>query len=945
MEFGAVRTLKQPESVLCAAVCLLDGTQCIAVSRGKRVEFCSREMHVLRTVTCNDLVVQMVSVGRLRDGRLLLLSQNSEYALLENGEIVDTGSLLSKHVDGVRPLCALGLEGFVAVLLTGSRVVLAFWRCGRLALHDRFNHFGSYRILDMAPRGDRVFFLMEDCEGKVVYTHYGQRLPEKDFVHFETGSLPAHTYRVAFSRDRVVLFQKDKVSLLHGGKVVHQTNFANPELRSWVETDDGVLLGMGNGEFIRLRVDSKMDIRQVYDTGFSADSLLRMEALYFGTSRLHGWICFVLDGDDMRVLAKQDARARPQSLCLRHGVGFLAGGMLCHVAYQATPQVAATVRFDGPIKHIWVFCGKLFVSFPERSTVYDLGEGRRLKDFDEIKNASEYRQTFRFNTDSLLVETTSSMSFSVVEWEDILLSSYYKEHMLIYTGTKLQLLKHRRLVRERTLPSDVYMVLLRDFVLVSADTCILCDYSLNVLATVGTHRFTCFSVLGDTLFLVDSSCSVHAASMHRMRELCVHGGAVCRDTLFRRVLPPGRHRYCAFACEEAGYVLFSGHRPFLVFAGREGAPYELSVADAVAFGLLRGTAAAESRLLIARGSEVLVCSTSLVPGAVCREQDAGRDARLVVKLGATDRAVVGSVRNTRQLTSVLACLDAGSCVGEYVVENKMLLFAEHFGSGLVVAGFNYGDRHRLCSELLLLDVRRGVRLLHTVSSPGLLRAVSRHGRTFVASHGSRVAVYEVRRTEIVLRAETTSSVFPLNLRFSPSGKSVFVCDLAGSFCTFRYKRRKARLVVKSKVAADACSVAEALDSSRVLVGDARGHLTLYHSGRAAAGPWARFYYGGHVVDARAGRLCPGRKRRVYFATEGGAVGLVAAESCLTESEHCVLVRLQEHVRDGRAFRSPAADTMLDLDLLLETDVDSWCSTLGVDSSSIRDMLERLKTVF
>lgn len=940
-----MRTLKKSRSVLCAATCLLSGTQCIAISCGKSVEFRSFDMHILKTMACNDLVVQMVPVGRLHKCRLLLLSQNSEYALLENGEIVDTGSLLPKHVYGVRPLRALVLEGFVAVLLSGSRVVLAFWKFGRLVFHDRFNYFGSYRILDMAPRTDRVFFLMEDNEGKVVYTQYGQRQPEKNFVHLETGSLPAHTCKVAFSRDRMILFQKDKISLLQGGKVIHQTNFANPELRSWVETDDGVLLGMGNGEIIRLRVDNRMDVRRVYDTGFSADSLLRTEAIYFGTSRLHGWICFVLEGDDMRVLARQDACARPHSLCLQQGLEFLAGGMLCNVAYQITPQVVATIRFDGPIKHMWVFGGKLFVSFPEKSIVYDLDEGKMLKDFDEIKNASEYRQTFRFNTDSLLVETTSGIAFSVVEWEDILLSSYYKEHVLIYTGTKLQLLKHRRLVRERPQPSDVYMVLLRDFVFVSTDICVICNYNLDIIATIGTQRFTYFSILGDVIFLVDSSRSVYAASIRRMKELCVRGDAVCSDMFFRRVLPPGRHRYCTFASEELGYALFSGYRPFLVFADRETTPYELSVADAVAFGFLKGAAATESRLLIARGREVLVCNTSLSPGAVCREESVDRNARLLVKLGATERVVIGSVENSQQLTSVLACMDAGICIGKYVVENKMLLFVEHIKNGLVIAGFNYGDRRCLCSELLLFDMRRSIKPLHKISSPGLLCTISRYRSTFVASHGSRVAVYEVLRTKIVLRAETTSSVFPLNLRFSSSGKSVFVCDLSGSFCTFRYDRRKARLTKESKVAVDGCSVAETLDSSQVFVGDARGHLSLYHCNGTAAVPWMRFYYGEHIVDARSGRLCPGRKRRVYFATESGAVGLVAAENFLTDSEHTMLARLQERVRDGRAFRTPATDTMLDIDLLLETDIDSWCRKLGLDSTSVRNILERLKMVF
>ena len=442
MDVCVVKTLRPSESVVCATACWLNGTEGVAVSYGRRVHIYDHAMNLLKAIRCNDVVSQMAQMFAPGDEHLFLLSKNSEYALIRNGSTVESGRLFKKQVVGIRPTGILRLERFITILLSNSRVIFATHKDGRLVFHDRFNYFGSYKILDLAARGDKAFFLLEDCEGKTFYTLYGLKVSGEDFMHYGTGSFSSYTHRICFFRDKAVLFQQEKLALYVDNKVAYQTNFANTDLGSWIETDEGVLLCMRSGEFIMLEIsEEKIRVAKIHDVGHSIDVLIRIgKDSYFGGSRCKGKALFRAAGDELLFLHRGGDTALARKMLFDGSLRIHAEEAVYTLRHCIEPRIRKSVVFNGPVKKMWPFGNKLFVSLPGKSVIYDTDSGRILREFDEIKEAHVHRG-LRFNTENLLIETSDGACFnSAVEWEGIILSSYYKEYLVIYTGKKIQLL-------------------------------------------------------------------------------------------------------------------------------------------------------------------------------------------------------------------------------------------------------------------------------------------------------------------------------------------------------------------------------------------------------------------------------------------------------------------------------------------------------------------------
>lgn len=943
MDVYAVRTLEHPGSVACAVACRIGNVPSIAVSYGKRIEFYNYEGSLLRTVHCNDFVVQMARVFLPNDACLLLLSKNNDYVILENGEVTDTGCLFQRSIEGIRPLRMLALSTFVMILLSNSRVIFALQKDKSLVFYDKFNYFGSYKIYDVAIRDEKVFFLMEDSENKVVYTYYGLKPTGKDFMHFETGTLPSNTYKVAFFRDSMVLFQHDKVSLYVNNKVVYQTNFANPELNSWVETEDGVLLSMRNGELIRLKISSTISVQRVYDLGFCIDTFMYVGGFYFGGSCTDGRITFTLENDDLRITQQSGSMASPKCVVFNDGLEVVSKKTLYRVKHQVCPKVLRTITFDDPIKRMWVFNSKLIVSFPEKSAIYDLKTGAKIRDFEEIRNAYEYKN-FKFNTENLLVETSNGSSFgSVVEWETIILSAYHRDYIVIYAHKKIQLLKSQKLIKERRCTEDIQMVFIHDFILTSTAPrkCIFYNHELDVTKVVDAFEFVGSTIFKHHLILTDKHNTAYVADLESLKSFC-EGTKECNvRTMFKQILPRGYPRCCT-PHNKLNCLLFTGWRPCAVFMGEEITSFEIAATDVMDFCTYADTRTTEM-LLIARKHEILFCEPWLMPETTVDKQMVPENTKFVTVLGTTSRRIVASVEQSKQLASRLAYVDAGTLVDEYVTEGKMVVFARYFSGGFVVAGFNL-KTPELCSELVLFDVRSKMSVLCVACSPGLLHSISAHGNTFVTSHGSRMAVYEIKGGAIMKRAETSELVFPFNFVFSPSGKEIFVNDMMRPFCIFRYTRKTASVVERSRRFEEHSShISEAL-AGRVFMANVAGHFFIC-SVRDEKSFFGRFYYGENVLGTCVGHLGPQRRKRIYFATENGSVGMVALETALAQDERELLEYVQEHLRTQRIFKPRHCDGVVDIDLFANIDIEATCRDLSVDALSVKKLVERLGSMF
>lgn len=944
MDFCVVRTLKKPESAICSAICWFKGIKSIVVSYGKRLEFYNSTGDLLKAVSCNDFVVQISQIFEPAECSIFLLSKNNEYAILKNGDIKETGHLFHKHVEGVRPLKVLYLRRFLTILLSNSRVLFILQKDGKLIFYDKFNYFGSYKILDLVTRGEKVFFLMEDYENKVLYTHYGLKSSENDFMHFETGSFSSQPYRVAFYKEKTILFQKGKIILCLNNKPIYQSNFANSCLNSWIETEGGLLLSMRNGELIRLVIDSNIKIKKVHDIDFCIDNFLKMDNLYFGGSYLHGKLFFEFKNDEMRILRADKTLSKPKCLRCNDGLQFFARDRLCTVKYLVKPLVVKEISFSSPIKRVWIFNHKMFVSFPGKSIVYDIRNQNQVKEFDEIKNAHEYNG-FRFNTQNLLVETRDGINFSKVEWNEIVLSGYHKDYVVLYSGGQIQLLRNRALVREKRYPDDIYMIFIYDFILVSTKRreCIFYDYNLQILKNIEMPVFTSFAMFKKHLFLVDKLNAVYVAEIGILKEFV--DDMVNSDDLLRKVLPSDYHRYQLFSCEKFGYVLSTGIRPAVIILGKEFSSFEISISDITSYAFYAAEKYKSSDLiLIARQNKILfVEACSFNPEITIDEDKIHGDVRFFTMLGKTNRTILGTIKQTKKLESRLLYMENNTFIDEYLLENKMVIFGEYFREGLFVAGFNFKNSE-LSSELSLFDVKKRIRKLHSVSSIGLLHGVSTYKNKLVTSHGAKMVIYEVLKSKLDKRASISTLIFPISFRFSPLGKDIFVSDMMRPLKVFSYNRKKMVLEEKDKIFKEGfCRILEVLGRN-IFVADSNGKFFVYTSDE---NPKSKkyFYYGENVLDTCIGFLDPCKSKSIYFVTENGSIGLLKTEFGATAEEAKLIMRIQNHLKKERPFENHASDNFVDADLLLNIDIEATAQMLKVNASEVHQLCKKLRCIY
>lgn len=943
MDFCAVRTLKLPGSVICSTRCWLGATESIAVSYGKRIEFYSHNGFLLKTVLCNSFVTQMAQLFESGDSSLFLLSGNNEYVVLKDGESREAGHLFQRHVDGIRPLKVLGLKGFITILLSNSRVVFVFQRNGNLVFYDKFNYFGSYKILDLAACGERFFFLMENIDNKVVYMYYGLKPSGDDFTHFQTGSFSPHTYKVAFYKDKLVLFQKGKIALFSSNKVIYQTNFANPGLKSWIETGDGLLLSMKNGELIRLKVNEHIDICEIHDLEFCMDNLLCVNGVYFGGSYLDGKIFFELEDRKLSVLQRDRGLAHPRYLKFSKGLELFSNKSLCRMKYLLSPDIVKEVEFESPIKKTWIFSNSLFVSFPGRSIIYDLVKGKCIKEFDEIRNTYNHRG-FKFNTENLLVETQDGVAFSIVEWENIILSAYHEEYILLYSCRKLQLLKNRALLREKEHETDVYMLFLDDFILLSTanSECVFYDYRLEAKKRVFSFPFIACTIFDEKLFLLDKAGAAYISEMKLLRKFLAKN---VKEELFKKILPPDYHRYALFPCKEKGYLLITGVRPCAFFAGNSAVPFEISVSDISSFAFYCNKPHGDSDLLLmARKNTVLFSKPEIRPEVSIEKVAVREDVKFAINLGKTNKKVVGVVKKSKELVSNLMYFEEDTLLEEYMLKDKMAVFAEYFKGGFIVVGLNFKDSE-LSSELSLFDVRKGIKHLHAVSSPGLLHSISLYKNRFVTSHGSKMAIYKVLKGKIAKKAETSALLFPVSFRFGALGRDIFVGDMIKSLRIFVYNKKEMSLVEKNRGSENGlCRVLELLDGT-VFAADASGHFYVYPTNSEEYRPTACFYYGEGVLDTCVGYLNPAKNKVVYFATENGSVGLLTAKCKFNREEWMLAEILQKHIKERRIFKYDATERFFDIDLFQDIKPEDVSRETGSAVDKVKALLNKVQSIF
>ncbi|TBU11111.1 hypothetical protein CWI38_1379p0010 [Hamiltosporidium tvaerminnensis] len=197
MKYG-IKTIKPSNSVICATRTTFKNIECVAVSKGKRIDLYNYELKQIGTIYTHTIITHMTSLKIKEDFILLCFSNRNNFSLFVNGNFLMTRFLISSwrdlgftndHSEGNElneidestyeysigfsiPVKVRSSSSIIVVVLKNNQVLVAYPSVKSISFDTPVISQLSLQIIDFVLLSSKILFLTKDHENKFFLQEY-----------------------------------------------------------------------------------------------------------------------------------------------------------------------------------------------------------------------------------------------------------------------------------------------------------------------------------------------------------------------------------------------------------------------------------------------------------------------------------------------------------------------------------------------------------------------------------------------------------------------------------------------------------------------------------------------------------------------------------------------------------------------------------------------------
>ncbi|KCZ82124.1 hypothetical protein H312_00399 [Anncaliia algerae PRA339] len=499
--------------------------KCIALSYGKDIQIIDYSNNDIAFFNAEKEILFITYAFKKDSESLFIVFSDNTFCVMKDNRTIQEGNFFNEYKNSVRPIKLLRTDTFICVVFNSNKIIVVQQKGSKIFLNNSFNFYNTYEIKDINKRNNKIYLLIKDLDKKVYIFNLSLNATNNEIIYSNIENLPETTEKVAFFKNKMILFHKNGLSLYNNGKIEAETNFANLHLNTSLEINNLLYLFMEDGEIINLSITDKISINKIYNFKDKIKDLVKIEGdVFLGVFNSKGRVYFNLTNKFKIIEIKENNSleeirfTKLQNIRNKLILQTKRTNFTLNVSNEL--NFIDSIQFDQSIKKIWSFKHLLFLSCCGKSFIYDLIRKETIKECEELKNVKMTGERIRMNTNNLIIELSESSHWFYRESENILLSDFFDDYSLFYHGSKLSLYLNNTLVNVIEVSLNVSMVMLNTFIFISTfnNEGYFYDLNLNIICKTSIKSMINYAVTNKFIFLLANDNEIYKFSKKSLEE-------------------------------------------------------------------------------------------------------------------------------------------------------------------------------------------------------------------------------------------------------------------------------------------------------------------------------------------------------------------------------------------------------------------------------------------
>lgn len=950
----AMRAITDPRLVVSAARAEYGRQPCVAVSKGTVVEVYGPGLSLADVIYPNGYVTLVVPVVFRGARRLLLVCKEGAYAIMGEGNAVVRGRMpqaipYTRCVRAPRSLVFVASDGGVAVASVGDT---------GLVFAEDARDFGYYKILDCFASKNDVVFLLEDISGDVLYSRYAVGGGKGGMVLKEKAVLRKGIVCARAMEDGLVLIGSGRMYYYSRGKFVFESEFANPRVASAMACGKDVLLGMEDGEIIRVSLErdgvgrppggeseaghggASLRIEVLGMVDGPASALVHLEGDQYYVGSCSGSSYHLRIGKEMEVLKVFENSPLPG--CLSHAgasLRYITRDSLKKVTYAADLCADWTHNASKAVRRFAVLKDVLVVSCRNEGQVLWTSKDAR-RSFDEILNIHVDKCCY-FNTRDhvFCLRGEDILELGV---EGIVLSCYDKDLCIVFTqdrALKAICLKTMTCIRSVECAYEASILHLHTHLFVSTyhDELVIMDRCLRVVHKRRERTLKSACSAGNRMFFGDMSGAGYEAicrgdGEERDWELLVLKPLFLLDSMVEALVPAGE------------YIMGVGESTVVVDL-KDSLSYRCSM-EGISHAFFG------DQLYVSAGKSIHRCRLEALPKIRVGTEDILREMEpksgYVLKFSCTGhgKEVVGvvnpiiSIGSDATVNSYLT-MRVGRHTSNLFLPGEIVMDGRFLSPRYFVVPSNLCREGSLSKLSMFSTGGNRMRIAYESTGEGVVYALDGSGDYLVTHRGCNLHVYK-RQSKILVELCVAKMDF-VPYRIVTDGSRIACSCMYRSFGMLTFNQEtnyisldrlfEGKEQIESMMLTEEGLIAASSDG-KVMFLDGNGHRE-------------SFLLGDTVTSMCRGSLSLDQSDSIYFTTRSGGLGILTRLRVAPE-DLGLLLALESHANRRTPFPRDCGGPVIDINMInsmSDSDLEGFVASTAQDRDRVAMVLDSVNGLY
>ncbi|KAG5859733.1 cleavage and polyadenylation specificity factor a domain-containing protein [Encephalitozoon hellem] len=965
----AIRTIKDPSSVVSGSKIEYEKKPCIAISKGTTVEVYGLDMRLVDIIYPNGYVTLIAPVTFRSSKRFLIVCKGGEYAIMDGkrsivGGRMATASVYTRCIRTLKNLVFITRSGIVSVATIGN---------DGLIFGDDVNDFGYYKILDCFSGKNDISFLLEDISGDVFYSRYLMASSKPRMILKEKTLLKKGLVFARPISDGLLLVGRGKAYYYARGKFVLESEFANPGVKNSVAAEGGILLSMEDGEVIRVSLEKRIPFGDgAYSNEDIHEENLYLKAEVLGNLRAWFSVLLHLEGEmyyggscsgnsyylriarEIKILKTFESNPYPS--CLSYsGASFryTTKRSVKKITYAVDLIAEPKYNLEGVVQRFGMADGALIVSYPNEGKA--LGGSMDGRSFDEILNihADNY---CCFNTRSH-VFCLREKNVTGLEIGDIVLSSFYQGLCAVFTRDrflKMICLETMECIRSVECPYEVSLLHLSSCLFISTyyDELVIMDKLLRVVHKRRQRVLKSASVVDNRLFFSDMHGVGYEAMCKKEFKAGLDGvSSVLKkleeedrwelldikpsffsDCMIEIMVPVGRH------------IMGIGRSTVFVDT-QDFSCYRCSL-EGISYGFMA------DQLYVSIGKSIYKCHLEPIPKIKISTEDRLQGAEpgraYVLKFSVTSQGkeIIGmvspvlSIDDEAVINSHLT-LKTGGHAYNLLLQDEILMDGRFLTKHYFATVSNLSGEGNLSKLSMFSTKDSAIKLIYESTDEGVVYALDASEDYLVTHRGHTVYVYK-RQAQILVE------LCVMRIDFTPykiaMHRDRIACScLYRSFGVFKFNQETNHLSLDFLSSSKDQVESMVFGLGGLIVATTNGKILFLNKDYNIE----TFSIEDRVTSMCSGTLSLQRSNTIYFTTKDGSVGILIPLN-LNKKDLEALLDLERYANELAPFRQDKTSNVIDITMvnnMSNADLESFISTRKYDRDRLVAILSEINSLY